>query len=73
MSQLLLTDFIRSRTIQILFLFGIIFDLSTANTIKHMLFLFGVPYTTSIALFYWMNKKRTPITNRISEQYRPKR
>lgn len=72
MFQLLLTDFIRSRTIQIMFLLGVVFDFSTSNTIKHMLVLFGLPYSMSIGLFYLINKKRTPVTYRISEQYRPK-
>lgn len=71
MFQLLLTDFIRSRTVQCITLSGFIFDIATTNSISHVLILFGIPYLTSIGLGYLMNAKKVTVKARISEQYRP--
>jgi hypothetical protein len=70
MLQLITTDFIKNRTLQGLFLIGILFDLTTAKSIKHMLILFGLPYLTSIGVNYFFDVKKMKLKGRISEQYR---
>lgn len=71
MLQPFIPDFIKNRSLQFILIAGLIFDIVTAETIKHVIVLFGLPYLSSVALYYLMNRKKTTIKARISEQYRP--
>lgn len=71
MMQPFIPDFIKNRSLQFILIAGLIFDIVTAETIKHVIVLFGLPYLSSVALYYLMNRKKTTIKARISEQYRP--
>jgi hypothetical protein len=73
MLNLLLTDFIKNRTILLVAALGILLDGLLFQTINHTLILFALPYLTSIILEYLMKPSCSikPLT-RISEQYKPK-
>ncbi|HAU1152461.1 TPA: hypothetical protein JBI12_11020 [Legionella pneumophila] len=72
MLQPFITDFIKNRSLQFIFAMGLISDITLAGTIKHIVFLFGFPYLSSVGLYCLMHRKKTPVKARISEQYRPK-
>ncbi|HAT8179956.1 TPA: hypothetical protein JA361_10945 [Legionella pneumophila] len=72
MLQFFITDFIKNRSFQYIFVMGLISDITLAGTIKHIVFLFGFPYLSSVGLHCLMNRKKTTVKARISEQYRPK-
>ena len=70
MFQLLNTDFIKNRRVQLCTLFGLILELSTLGTMFHTLSLFGLPYCFSVALNYLLNLTKSQPKAYISEQYR---
>jgi hypothetical protein len=71
MRELFITDFIKNKIIQAVVLAGITLDLLLAQTIRHILIMFCLPYGVSIILNYLMKQPapRRPQA-RISEQYR---
>jgi hypothetical protein len=72
MFELLITDFLKNKTIQLATLMGLILDILCCQTINHISTLFGLPYFTSIILKYLM--KSSPVVKspaRISEQFKP--
>ena len=72
MSELLCTDFIKNRTVQLCTLIGLILDLILSQTITHTLILFTLPYLTSVGLNYLMQQSPAYKQKaRISEQFRP--
>ncbi|HHS3135120.1 TPA: hypothetical protein ACTE1W_001709 [Legionella pneumophila] len=72
MFQPFITDFIKNRSFQFIFVMGLVSDIALAGTIKHIIFFFGFPYLSSVGLYCLMNRKKTTVKARISEQYRPK-
>ncbi len=73
MSQLFTPDFIKNRVLQLVFALSTMFDLFVSGTIKHILIMLGLPYATSIALYYLMSPKKIPVKPKVSEQYRPQK
>ncbi|WP_298623949.1 hypothetical protein [uncultured Legionella sp.] len=71
MSQLFVPDFIKNRTLQLLLVLSTLFDLLLSGSLKHILVMLGLPYVTSVALYYLIGSKKRAIKPRISEQYRP--
>lgn len=72
MFQPLITDFIKNRNIQVIFILGILLDLLTSLSIKHVMILFGLPYGLSIILYSLAPPKKNLVKARISAQYRTK-
>lgn len=70
MYQLFITDFARNRTIQLYFISGIGLNIGLAQSIKHIVVLFGLPYLTSIAMNCRIRLTRKKVKARISAQYR---
>ena len=72
MFELLLTDFLKNRTIHLFTLIGFILDCLCFQTINHILTLFFLPYVTSIILKYLLKPSPSQKSlTRISEQYKP--
>lgn len=71
-AELLHTDFIKNRTIQICTFTGLIADFLVSHTMSHVLILFSLPYLTSVALNHFMKKApKHKQKAKISEQFRP--
>lgn len=58
MFQPFITDFIKNRSFQFIFVMGLVSDIALAGTIKHIIFLFGFPYLSSVGLYCLMNRKK---------------
>jgi urea transporter len=70
MFQLFVPDFIKSKTFQFLMFLGVLFDIFLASSLKHVLFIFGLPYLTAVLLYYLMNRKKPLVKAMVSAQYK---
>lgn len=70
MRKLFLTDFLKSRIIQLITLSGGVADLWFAQSLYHTLILFGLPYSISVLLNYLMDSGKPYQRARVSAQYR---
>lgn len=75
MFQLFLTDFIKSRNIQLFALWCLIMDLLLAQSITHAVGLLGLPYITSVGLSYFLPSapKSNRTKARVSKQFKNSR
>ncbi|KGP63332.1 hypothetical protein EP47_10755 [Legionella norrlandica] len=72
MFQPFIPDFAKNRAFQLFFIAGLIIDMATTNSIKHIITLLGFPYFSAVSLYYLMRRKKTTTKARISAQYKPK-
>lgn len=72
MFQLFVPDFIKNKAFQIFMVLGVLSDILLSSSIKHILFLFGFPYLTTVFLYYLMNRRKPLVKAMISAQYRQK-
>ena len=73
MLQLLLTDFIKNRSIRLITLLLLIIELISFGTINQTLVLFGLPYCSSVVLNYLFHRQKIELKPYISAQYRSKK
>lgn len=73
MSELLHTDFIKNKIVQICTFIGLIVDFILTQTMNHALILFALPYLASVGVNYLM-MKQSPVCKhkpQISAEFGP--
>ncbi len=72
MYKLFITDFIKSKLVQLSLLIALFIELLVSKTINYSLLLFFLPYCTSVILNYLMHQRSSKKTfTRVSAQFKP--